>query len=478
MSKGTQQRKLAQVIAAVIIGVAMPAMAADDASFTRLKDSTRFGAHLIKSHTIDVITSPISAACDLTSLTANTGEAWLSRADIALRANLVLSNQPTPEIANRPGMDLELWESWLDKRIEIPETSGTVEFLIGGDAFYNRLNDAIDSATESIQMQTYIFDNDDIAMGVADRLKAKSHSTDVKILYDGLGTIMAQQVKAPSLPNGHQQPWSMHSYLTSGNSNVQVRRIHNRWLMSDHCKSTIIDHERAFVGGMNIGREYRHDWHDMMVEVRGPIVGALETEFSHAWGRARKGDSYLLGRAVNGSGRESTGKGLRLLQTTPMRSEIADAQIEAIRRARDYIFIENAYFADDMIVHQLCKARKRGVDVRVIIPDRGNHGIMTASNKLSINKLVNNGVRVYRYPGMSHIKAAVFDGWACFGTANYDKLSLAVNRELNIATSDKEIVDRLVRDLFLLDMSVSDEVRESEDATVLDRIIELLADEA
>ena len=32
----------------------------------------------------------------------------------------------------------------------------------------------------------------------------------------------------------------------------------------------VIDNRVAFLGGMNIGREYRYDWHDLMVEVKGP----------------------------------------------------------------------------------------------------------------------------------------------------------------------------------------------------------------
>ena len=99
-----------------------------------------------------------------------------------------------------------------------------------------------------------------------------------------------------------------------------------------------------------------------------------------------------------------------------------------------------AYFADDRILYELCRARRRGVDVRVIIPAKVNHKVMEHSNKVAINTLLEYGVRVYIYPGMSHIKAAVYDGWVCVGTANFDKLSFKVNRELNVGTSDSRIV--------------------------------------
>ena len=38
-----------------------------------------------------------------------------------------------------------------------------------------------------------------------------------------------------------------------------------------------------------------------------------------------------------------------------------------------------------------------------------------------------NGVRVYAYPGMTHVKAAIYDGWACVGSANFDKMSLRMS---------------------------------------------------
>ena len=49
---------------------------------------------------------------------------------------------------------------------------------------------------------------------------------------------------------------------------------------------------------MNIGREYRHDWHDMMMEVTGPVVSVLEHDADKAWARTGLlGDLGWLGEA-------------------------------------------------------------------------------------------------------------------------------------------------------------------------------------
>ena len=110
------------------------------------------------------------------------------------------------------------------------------------------------------------------------------------------------------------------------------------------------------------------------------------------------------------------------------------------------------------MLYELAKARRRGVDVRVILADHGNHGLLNRSNAVATNVLLRNGIRVYHYPGMSHLKAAVYDGWACVGSANFDKLSLQVNKELNLATSDPETVDELLLRVFARDFERSEEL--------------------
>ena len=120
-----------------------------------------------------------------------------------------------------------------------------------------------------------------------------------------------------------------------------------------------------------------------------------------------------------------------MIYTKPGRQEIFRLQQEAIRRARSYIYIQNAYFTDDALLKELVRARRRGVDVRVIIPLETDRGLITRNIALAANAMLENGVRVFLYPGFSHAKAAVFDGWASVGSANLDHLSLRINRELN-----------------------------------------------
>ena len=151
---------------------------------------------------------------------------------------------------------------------------------------------------------------------------------------------------------------------------------------------------------------------------------------------------------------------MRLMYTKPNDSEIFDAQREAIRRAKKRIYIQNAYFSDDRIIKELIDARGRGVDVRVILPGENDVGIMDVNNRAMANKLLKNGVRVYFYNGMSHVKAAVYDGWAVIGTANFDKMSLYINKEMSLGISDPAFVAELTERLFEKDFQNSKELTE------------------
>jgi phosphatidylserine/phosphatidylglycerophosphate/cardiolipin synthase-like enzyme len=102
---------------------------------------------------------------------------------------------------------------------------------------------------------------------------------------------------------------------------------------------------------------------------------------------------------------------------------------------------------------------------------------LNASNKVTINNLLKHGIRVYEYPGMSHVKAAIYDGWVSVGSANFDKLSLKVNKELNLATSDPDTVQALLDQVFIPDMMASRELNKPLEITVAMRIAEIAVDE-
>ena len=438
-----------------------------------LKGGQAFG-HVLQSHLTNLLLRPVSSINRLFFTVTDTAVSTL-RLDWAT----ALADKPLPPLADAPPMDLQQWELELERIASRPATSGEIELLVDGEAFFARFIDNVSAASESVRLQTYIFDNDDYAVGIGELLKRRSNEgVDVKVLLDGFGTITGTMAQSESIPQHYRPPASVRRFLEA-DSRVDVRQKANPWFTGDHVKSTIVDQRVAFVGGMNIGREYRYDWHDLMMELRGPVVDDIAREFDIAWAHAGPlGDlGYLLAKADKDPPRNrEAGYPLRLLLTGPGNYEIHQAQLQAARRARSYIYVQNAYFTDDKLLRELVLARRRGVDVRVIMPMETDHGPITRSNVLAANLMLEHGIRVYIYPGFSHVKASIFDGWVCIGSANFDRLSLRVNRELNIASSEAGFSAQVLERLFETDFLVSPELTEPIPERWVDHLVEILGD--
>ena len=453
-------------------------VAADDRMARKATGIGHATWHYARSVYTNPVNRPVSHVASLASLALKSTRGFVRRTTISAVQMRALSDD-IPDVMHAEPMDLEAFERELDRVTGTRQEPGRIRFLVDGDEYFCRLVEAIDNARQSIDIRTYIFDNDDFAVAIAERLREKSSAVRVRVLLDGIGTLLAMQTDPESMPDDHAVPLSMKAFLEA-DSAVRVRNLTNPWFTGDHTKTTIIDSRLAFVGGMNIGREYRYDWHDLMMEVTGPVVNSLQFESDKAWARGGLfGDVAGLLRTLRGKPDDAASDGypVRILRTRNFDSQIHRAQIAAIRHARSYILIENAYFSDDETLYELAKARRRGVDVRIIIPAQGNHGPLNASNQVTINRLLGHGIRVYEYPGMSHVKAAIFDGWANVGSANFDKLSLEINQELNLATSDPQTVDALLEQIFIPDLMLSREIEAPVETTLTTHLAEFIVDE-
>jgi cardiolipin synthase len=97
------------------------------------------------------------------------------------------------------------------------------------------------------------------------------------------------------------------------------------------------------------------------------------------------------------------------------------------------------------------------------------------SNMVSAEALRRDGVRVYFWPGMTHTKALLVDGWACIGSANLNQWNLRLSQEENMATSDPDFIARLKAEIFEADFARSYELNEPIEITPLDRIHDSIA---
>lgn len=373
------------------------------------------------------------------------------------------------------------FEALLDRRRFPLAAAGSLEWLVDGPGFFSELDRQIATAGKTIHCQVFIFDNDDIAVRYADRLKARADQVKVRVLFDDLGSTFAANA-APETPGpaGFYPPDDMEDYLEKG-SKVRARRTLNPWLSCDHTKLLVFDGRTAILGGMNIGREYFSEWHDLMVKVEGPVVETLSREFNRAWRKAGPSGDLALFRTPSTWRHPPPGKGipLRVLRTDPAegRHDILDASLLAIRGARKRVWIENPYFAHDDIAVACEAAARRGVDVRVIIPARGDSTIMDVGNLSTAHGLISAGAKVFRYPRMTHMKVMVCDDWASMGSANLDTLSMRINRELNLSFSHPGAVRKLAEKVFEPDFRRSSRVSLEETRSAAADLAEAIADQ-
>jgi len=418
-------------------------------------------ALVLRSHLLTPVLRPVSSLTRLLWLTTQTAAALLPR-------GAAEPDAPVPPVADRAPMDPQAWEARLDAVVPGSRHRGAIEPLIDGEAFFGALVQSIQDARDGIDIRLYIFDRDDYALRIAELLKRRSAQVRVRVVLDYLGTVFAAQVPStPAYPYASTErvAGSILDFLRS-DSRVEVRASTNPWLTSDHAKVILVDRSVAYVGGMNIGHEYRFSWHDMMVSLQGPVVGRLARDFEQRWAHAGLGGDFALAAVAaaeerfEGPAERDDYVDLRLLYTNTGDPQILRAQLAAMAQASRRIWVQQPYLSDDAMIAGLVAARRRGVDVRVVLPSQGDSGFMNGANLVAANALIRNGVRVYAFPGMTHVKAALYDGWACVGSANFDKLSLRVNLETDVATSDPRFVDRLERELFERDFARSREIRE------------------
>ena len=431
---------------------------------------------LIKSLVITAVKNPFSLI--------GRGLWHLNSSGVTVLNSLSLNSAdpPAPPLYKGPGMNLTAWERKLDGVVAARRHKGQVQLFIDGDQFFPALVQSIETARRSVDVMVYIFGTDHYAVKIADVLKQRSTTIRTRVLTDDIGSLFAEGAPASAVPPYFQPPGDIESYLEAG-ADVHVRASTDPWLATDHRKCFIIDDRQAYIGGMNIGWLYRYQWHDLMLGLTGPIVGQLEKDYEKAWALAGPFGDFAYARVAIFD-REHVHRiaapgsiDIRVLRTATGEMQIYHAQLEAIRRAKRYIYIENPYFNDDTILRALIDARQRGVDVRVVLPSESDVGIMQASDMVVANEMIRNGIRVFTYPGMTHVKAAIYDGWACVGSANLEKMSLRVSQELDVAFSDPDTVAQLDQQLFEADFKRSRELKSPVDLNWADPFLKAISEQ-
>lgn len=312
-----------------------------------------------------------------------------------------------------------------------------VQPLAGGDEAYPAMIRAIESAQESIALQTYIFDRDDAGRAMAQALiAARERGVKVRVLVDAVGAKYSQPPITGMLSRGKVRTAL---FLSSG---LGLRVAYTN--LRSHRKILVVDGQVGFTGGMNIrasfttrpGRETSRDTH---FQVEGPVVAQLLASFAHDWAFTTR--ERLERELWRPTPRIAGTVPARCVQSGPDRTIASthDMLLGALAVAQRNIRIQSPYFLPDLpLIAALATAARRGVQVDIVIPGKNNLRLVNYAMYAQLDQVVRTGCRVWVAAGaFDHSKLMTVDGtWSYIGSSNLDPRSLRLNFELDMELYD------------------------------------------
>lgn len=319
-----------------------------------------------------------------------------------------------------------------------------------GDELYEDMLWYMRRAKSSIRLECYIFENDAIGNEFIDACRERAQAgVRVQLHLDALGSLALSLSDAPERLReaGVELKWFNPPKLP------RIFKLNRR----NHRKLLVVDDMTAWLGGFNIheesSRRYHGDqcWRDTQLRVDGSLAGAAAEYFDNLWhGRRDWRVEFDFDRGaylVSNHNLHQVHRFRRLL-------------IRRMRKARRSVWLTTPYFMPDhRTQHEMARAAKRGVDVRLVVPYKTDRPVTQWAARAAYAQLLGAGVRIYEYqPRLLHAKTASIDeGWCTIGTANLDYRSFFVNYELNLISNRTDLVG-VLRKNFLDDIACSREV--------------------
>lgn len=330
------------------------------------------------------------------------------------------------------------------------ETSGAmltddndVDIFVDGNKKFDALIEDLKRAEHFINIQYYIIRNDVLFQRIVEVLAAKAaEGVEVRILFDAMG--------CRSVRHSYWRRLNGMGIQTAEFFPALLRRFQLRMNYRNHRKIVVIDNRVAYLGGFNVGREYINlddrfgYWRDTHLRIRGTGVLGLQIRFIMDW-------NYAAGENVlqNAMLLEGIEPGVRdrckmqIISSGPDNTseQIRDNYLRLIAKAKESIYIQTPYFIpDESIFNALRIAVRSGIEVSVMIPCKPDHPFVYWATYSYVGELVMAGAKCYTYDnGFLHSKGMIVDGKAlCYGTANMDIRSFALNFEVNAVIYNPE----------------------------------------
>jgi cardiolipin synthase len=341
-----------------------------------------------------------------------------------------------------------------------PTAGNRVELLVDAGEFFPVLEQVIRQAEHHLHLMFYIWNGDTTGAKVRDLLCEKvRQGVEVRVLCDALGSPgVKKRIMDPLRECGGQVEASLPIAFFSRRQYANFR---------NHRKLVVADGKTAIVGGFNIGDEYMGAWHDTAIRIEGPAVDQLQDVFVDDWFFAVGEDvtkaTYFGGWQSASAGEGPADAACAVVASGPhtTSNSIHDAVFIAITRANKRVWITTPYFIPDAsILTALRTAVYRGVDVRVLAPERSDARLVRLASRSYYPHLLASGVKIYEYkPAILHSKTILFDDeLSVVGSANMDIRSFKLNFELNCFVNQAALAAHLA-DLFEKDLRDSRQIK-------------------
>lgn len=325
-----------------------------------------------------------------------------------------------------------------------------LELFIEGDDLYQSMLASMASAQQYIQLESYIFADDEVGRRFAEALGERAQAgVDVRVHIDAAGSLF---------------PASRRLVRELCKHKVRLRWFHRwswreplRYNRRNHRKLLVVDGKFAYLGGFNIHRESsravlgERRWRDTHVRFEGLLATQAMQLFDRFW----QGDRDWMPQPTPDA----------RSKLMPNHSRDCQEQLRCIvtgmfAGAERSIYLTTPYFIPGQRTQHLLKAAaSRGVDVRLLVPRQGDIKLARWAAQAAYAELLEGGVRIYEYlPRMLHAKTIVIDGdFATVGTANLDYRSFFLNYELNLFTRDPGLCRKL-QVQFQTDLKAAEEI--------------------
>ncbi len=331
-----------------------------------------------------------------------------------------------------------------------------VEVLGSGEQKFAALREDLRKAEDTINLEYYIWERDDLTGGLAEILMERlGAGVEVRILNDLFGNLFYKKDQLKRLSAaGAKVRYDV----------TDPRQINYR----NHRKIVVIDGATGYTGGFNVGQEYvdgkpRYPgWRDTHVRFHGPAVAQLQKLFAARW-HATTGESLFDERffplRYPEQGRRSLAQTVAAGADMPW-DAARRAHMAGMSAARDRVWIQSPYFVPTPDLYStMLDAALSGLDVRFMMTGWPDKRIAWYAAQTFFRQLLESGGRIYLYKrGFFHPKTMTIDGKiAAVGTLNMDIRSLALDKELMVWFYDPVIAGRLDA-MFVDDMAGCDEV--------------------